>query len=139
MVDDLAQARTDYEQGDWTAALDIWSDIEPDDMSADDLHHAALTAYLLGRRDTSVDFHQRAFSLYMQAGTPAGAMRCCFHLAMIFGTVGEHALEGGDPMLWETGDISAALPPPRELPARPHDATGCHGRSTAMASRRHTR
>ena len=59
MVDDLAQARTDYEQGDWTAALDIWSDIEPDDMSADDLHDAALAAYLLGRRDASVDFHQR--------------------------------------------------------------------------------
>jgi DNA-binding CsgD family transcriptional regulator len=95
MVDDLAQARTDYEQGDWTTALDIWSDTEPDDMSADDLHHAALAAYLLGRRDTSVDFHQRAFSLYVQAGKPAGAMRCCFHLAMIFGTGGEHALESG--------------------------------------------
>ena len=92
MVDDLAQARTDYEQGDWSAALDIWSDIEPDDMSADDLHDAALAAYLLGRRDASVDFHQRAFALYQQAGSAAGAMRCCFHLAMIFGTGGEHAL-----------------------------------------------
>ena len=67
MVDDLAQARTDYEQGDWTAALDIWSDIEPDQMSADDLHDAALAAYLLGRRDASVDFDQRGF-----ARSPAG-------------------------------------------------------------------
>ena len=72
MVDDLAQARTDYEQGDWTAALDIWSDIEPDDMSADDLHDAAVAAYLLGRRDASVDFHQRAFALYQQAGNGGG-------------------------------------------------------------------
>ena len=95
VVDDLAQARMDYERGDWIAALDIWSDIESDDMSAGDLHHAALAAYLLGRRDTSIDFHQRAYSLYLQAGTPAGAMHCCFHLAMIFGSGGEHALESG--------------------------------------------
>ena len=67
MVDDLAQARTDYERGDWTAALDIWSDIEPDQMSADDLHDAGVAAYLLGRRDASVDFHQRGF-----AHAPAG-------------------------------------------------------------------
>ena len=95
LVDDLVRARTDYEQGDWTAALDIWSDIEPDDMSADDLHDAAVAAYLLGRRDASVDFHQRAFALYQQSGTAVGAMRCCFHLAMIFGSGGEHALESG--------------------------------------------
>ena len=95
VLDDLVLARTDYEQGDWAAALEIWSDIEPADMSADDLHEAALAAYLLGRRDASVDFHQRGFALYQQAGTAAGAMRCCFHLAMIFGTGGEHALESG--------------------------------------------
>ena len=95
MVDDLAQARTDYEQGDWSAALDIWSDIEIDDMSADDLHAAAVAAYLLGRRDASVDFHQRGFALYQKQGAVAGAMRCCFHLAMIFGTGGEHALARG--------------------------------------------
>jgi len=95
MVDDLAQARTDYERGEWSAALDIWSDIEPDDMSADDLHAAAVAAYLLGRRSASVDFHQRAFALYQNAGVAAGAMRCCFHLAMIFGTGGDHALARG--------------------------------------------
>ena len=95
VVDDLAQARTDYEQGDWSAALDIWSDIEIDDMSADDLHAAAVAAYLLGRRDASVDFHQRGFALYQEQGAAAGAMRCCFHLAMIFGTGGEHALARG--------------------------------------------
>lgn len=95
VIDDVAQARADYEQGDWIAALDIWSDSDPDQMSADDLHDAALAAYLLGRRDVSVDFYQRAFSLYQRAGSAAGAMRCCFHLAMIFGTSGEHALESG--------------------------------------------
>jgi len=95
VVDDLAQARADYEQGDWSAALDIWSDIEIADMTADDLHAAAVAAYLLGRRDASVDFHQRGFALYQEQGAAAGAMRCCFHLAMIFGTGGEHALARG--------------------------------------------
>lgn len=95
LVDDLAQARTDYERGDWTAALDIWSDLEPNEMSGDDLHAAALAAYLLGRREASVDFHQRGFARYQQAGSAAGALRCCFHLAVIFGSGGEHALESG--------------------------------------------
>jgi DNA-binding CsgD family transcriptional regulator len=95
VVDELEQARSDYERGDWAAALDIWSDLAPDDMSADDLHAAGLAAYLLGRRDSSVDFHQRAFTLYQQAGAVAGALRCCFHLASIFGGGGEHALKSG--------------------------------------------
>ena len=30
VVEDLVQARTDYERGDWTAALDVWSDVEPE-------------------------------------------------------------------------------------------------------------
>ena len=52
MVDDLAQARTDYEQGDWTAALDIWSGVEPPDWVPTTCT-AAVTAFLLGRRDAS--------------------------------------------------------------------------------------
>ena len=64
-------------------------------MSADDLHDAGVAAYLLGRRDASVDFHQRGFALHQQAGTAAGAMRCCFHLAMIFGTGGETHWQSG--------------------------------------------
>ncbi len=51
VLEDLARARTDYERGDWAAALDSWSGVEPDEMGADDLHAAAITAYLLGRRD----------------------------------------------------------------------------------------
>lgn len=95
VVDDLQQARADYEQGDWSAALDIWSGVEPAGMSADDLRNAATVAFLLGRREVSVDFHQRGYALYQDEGAAAGALRCCFHLAMIFGTGGEPALSGG--------------------------------------------
>lgn len=111
VVDDLVQARSDYERGDWAAALDLWSGVDPSAMSADDLHAAALAAYLLGRRDISVDFHQRAFALYLRAGAPEGALRCCFHLAVLFGSGGEHALEGGwtsraERLLEELDDIA---------------------------------
>lgn len=95
VVDDLVQARTDYEQGDWSAALDIWSGVEPAGMRADDLHDAGVAAYLLGRRDASVDYEQRAFAACQEAGDLTGAIRCCFHLAMVFGTSGEAALARG--------------------------------------------
>ncbi len=95
VVDDLLRARADYESGDWAAALDTWSGVAPDEMSADDLSHAALAAHLLGRRDASIDFNQRSFALREEAGDLAGAVRTCFHLAMIFATGGEPALSAG--------------------------------------------
>jgi hypothetical protein len=88
LVDDLVQARTSYEQGDWPAALGTWSGVDAAGMSADDLYDAAQASHLLGRRDASIDFFQRAFTLYRDAGAAAGAMRCCFHLAMILATGG---------------------------------------------------
>jgi ATP/maltotriose-dependent transcriptional regulator MalT len=95
VLDDLARARTDYERGDWAAALDSWSGVVPDEMGADDLRGAAEAAFLLGRRDAAVDFYQRAFHLYESAGDRTTATRCCFHLAMILGTGGEPALSAG--------------------------------------------
>ena len=95
VIDDLVQARADYEQGDWSVALDIWSDVDPSGMTTGDLHDAAVAAYLLGRRDASVDYEQRAFAACQEAGDPTGAIRCCFHLAMVFGTSGEAALAHG--------------------------------------------
>jgi ATP/maltotriose-dependent transcriptional regulator MalT len=95
MVEDLMQARTEFETGDWSGALDVWSGVDPADMSTDDLHDAASAAYLLGRRDASVDYEGQAFAGRQQAGDPAGAIRSCFHLAMVFGTNGETALAQG--------------------------------------------
>lgn len=95
LIDDLVQARTDYESGDWAAALDIWSDVDLSAMSSQDLQDAGLAAYLLGHRDAAVDYEQRAFAVCQQAGDPAGMIRCCFHLAMVFGSSGEAALAQG--------------------------------------------
>ncbi len=44
VIDDLVHARTDDEQGHWSAALDIWSDVDPSGMRSDDLHNAGVAA-----------------------------------------------------------------------------------------------
>ena len=76
VLEDLVRARTDYERGDWAAALDTWSGVVPDEMGADDLRAAAVAAYLLGRRDQAIDYYQRAFHLYESAGDRSTAARC---------------------------------------------------------------
>jgi DNA-binding CsgD family transcriptional regulator len=95
VVDELVQARVDYERGDWVAALDTWSGLDPDTMGVADLRGAALSAYLLGRPADAVAYQQRAFRLCEEAGDLGGAVRCAFHIAMILGTTGEPALAGG--------------------------------------------
>ena len=95
VLEDLARARSDYERGDWAAALDSWSGVVPDEMGADDLRAAATSAYLVGRRDLAIDLFQRAFHLFESVGDRSGAVRCCFHLSMILGTGGEPALAAG--------------------------------------------
>jgi DNA-binding NarL/FixJ family response regulator len=95
VVDELVQARIDYERGEWVAALDTWSGLDPDALGVEDLRGAALSAYLLGRPTDAVGYHQRAFRLCEDAGDRSGAVRCAFHLAMILATTGEEALAGG--------------------------------------------
>ena len=95
MVEDLVQARAEYETGDWSGALDVWSGVDPADISTDDLHDAASAAYLLGRRAASVHYEGRAFAGRQEAGDTAGAVRSCFHLALVFGTNGDAALAQG--------------------------------------------
>ncbi len=95
VLDDLAQARADYERGDWAAALDTWSGVPLEELGVDDLRGSARSAFLLGRRDDAIDRYQRAFRLYQEAGDPVGAVDCAFHLAMVFGTSGEPAMAAG--------------------------------------------
>ena len=95
ILEDLDRARTDFESGDWVAALDTWSDVEADQLGAADLRAAAQSAYLLGRRDQAVEFYQRAFRAFGADGDAAGAVRCAFHLSMVFATGGEPALAAG--------------------------------------------
>ena len=139
VIDDLAQARTDYERGEWSAALDIWSDVDPAGMRPEDLHDAGVAAYLLGRRDTSVDYEQRAFAACQEAGDVTGAIRCCFHLAMVFGTSDEAALAQGwtaraDRLLEDLPDDAAERGYVSVLHMHGHLATGDLPAASAAAA-----
>ncbi len=113
VVDELLRARADFERGEWTAALQAWSGVEPDRLSADDLTAVGVAAYLVGRREAAVEAFQRSFRLSEGSGDLAGAIGSAFHLSMIFGTGGEPALAAGwtaraERMLEELGSDAAA-------------------------------
>lgn len=95
VLDELAQARANYERGDWVAALDTWSGVDRDALAGADLWPAAQAAHLLGRHHDAVDLLQRAFRLSVDQGDPAGAVRHAFFLSMILATCGEPALAAG--------------------------------------------
>jgi DNA-binding CsgD family transcriptional regulator len=95
VVDELVRARETYERGDWVSAFEAWTETSSDALEAADLAGLANAAYLLGRIETCVDAGQRAFQLYLDAGDPAAAIRCCFSLSMVFGTTGQPMLAGG--------------------------------------------
>jgi DNA-binding CsgD family transcriptional regulator len=95
VVDELVQAREEYERGDWARALNIWSDLDPDAMGAEDLRAAAVSAHLLGRPTDAVGFYQRAYRTFDDAHELGGAVRCAFHLAMTHANSGEPSLARG--------------------------------------------
>ena len=95
VVDELLRARADFERGEWTAALQAWSGVEPDRLSADDLSALGVAAFLVGRREVAVETFQRAFRSCEGSGDLAGAIASAFHLSMLFGTGGEPALAAG--------------------------------------------
>ena len=83
VVDELVRARAEFERGEWSAALDRWSAVDADGLTADDLESSAAAAHLLGRMDDAVERYRRAFDARVSEGDTAGAARCAFHLSMI--------------------------------------------------------
>ena len=80
VLEDLDRARETYERGDWGAAFDRWSSLDPVTLSADDLVAMATTAELLDRRDDAADALQRAYRLNLDAGDTRAAARCACEL-----------------------------------------------------------
>ena len=95
VLEDLDRARETYERGDWGAAFDRWSGLDPVTLSADDLIAMATTAELLDRRDDAADALQRAYRLHLDAGDTRAAARCACELAMLYSTSGEPAMGAG--------------------------------------------
>lgn len=95
VVDDLVQARETFERGDWIAAFDAWSDLDPEVLGPDDLHQLATAALLLGKEADCVAALQKAFHAHVSRDQLAAAARCAFWLSMVFANNEDMALAAG--------------------------------------------
>ena len=95
VVEQLIQAREEYDRREWLAAYDALSDAAPDELMPDDFVRLATAAYLLGRRNDCVQALQRAYQLNIDGGDVLAAVRCAFWLALVLITSGETAIGGG--------------------------------------------
>lgn len=94
-VDDLVEAREAYERREWVAAYRALTDLDADDLRADDFAALATTAYLLGRQNDCVQALQRAFQANIDAGNEVAAARSALWLALVLSLGGEPAVGGG--------------------------------------------
>ncbi len=95
MVEGLVRARSEFENGAWAAALDVWRGVEATNLTAPDCEQAGVAAFLVGRRDDAVDAWQRAHSLHRSRGDVEGAVRASFYLSMVLLLTGEPAMGAG--------------------------------------------
>ncbi len=95
VVDELVRARTDFERGEWTAALERWVGVAPEALTGADLVSAAAAAHLLGRVPLCLELYRRAYEERSAAGDATGSVECAFHLAMIAATAGDPAVSAG--------------------------------------------
>lgn len=94
-VDDLTAARDAYERREWIAAYRALTDLDADDLRADDFAALATTAYLLGRHNDCIQALQRAFQANTDAGNEVAAARSAIWLALVLSLGGEPAVGGG--------------------------------------------
>ena len=95
VVDELVRARAEFERGEWAAALERWSVLDPEGLTAADLESAGEAAQLLGRPHEALDRYRRAFDKRMAAGELERAARGAFHLSMVPRTTSDHATASG--------------------------------------------
>jgi DNA-binding CsgD family transcriptional regulator len=95
VVDDLLAARAKYEQRDWAAAYEGWSELDPATLSDADLAALATAAYLVGRHDACIDALQRCFQVRTESGAREAAVRCAFWLAHISMSTWQRAVGRG--------------------------------------------
>lgn len=95
VVEELHRAREAYERREWVATYRALSDLDEADLRPDDLMALATTAYLLGRRNDSVQALQRAYQAHLAQGATLGAVRaaCALTLTLVLG--GEVAVGSG--------------------------------------------
>lgn len=92
VLDDLHRAREAYERRDWVKAYRVLSDQDESDLSGDDFTALATTAFLLGRRNDTVQALQRAYRDYLEQGDVLGAVRAAYRLVATLWQDGEVAM-----------------------------------------------
>ena len=95
VVDDLVKARAAYERREWVAAYDALAGADEDSMLANDFAHLATTAFLLGRKNDSIQAMQRAYKAHLDSGETLAAVRCAFWLSMVLLVSGEVSVGSG--------------------------------------------
>ncbi|MBE1875422.1 LuxR family transcriptional regulator [Myceligenerans pegani] len=100
VLDDLHRAREAYQRRDWIVAYRALSGLdrtEPDrtELTAGDFVALATSAFLLGRRNDSVQALQRAYQHAVGHHDARTAARAAYWLTMILNTGGEPAIAGG--------------------------------------------
>ncbi|RYP86825.1 LuxR family transcriptional regulator [Nocardioides guangzhouensis] len=94
VLDDLRQAREDYERGDLRAAFAGWSSADPGALDTRTLVDLANTALLIGDNDSAQAAMRTAFDRHLTDGEFGPAVRCAFYLAIRAGTSGDQAQAG---------------------------------------------
>ncbi len=95
VVDDLARAREAYERHEWVTAYERLTDVDDDDLAAEDFARLAVAALLLRRVNDCVQAWQRAYQAHLDVGDPLGAVRSGFELTMVLLQNGEAAVASG--------------------------------------------
>lgn len=95
VVEDLAQARETYEQGEWVAAVETWSRLPSAAVAGEDLHRLATAAFLTGRTEEAHAALQRSYTEHLSAGDPVGAAAAALRVALLMALLGETAMVQG--------------------------------------------
>ena len=95
IVDDLHRARQAYERREWVAAYRALSDLDEAELKAADFVALATTAYLLGRRNDTVQALQRAYQAHLDEGDVPAAVRTAYWLTTTLWAGGEVAIGSG--------------------------------------------
>lgn len=95
VVDDLKRARDAFERREWVSAYQELTGLDDAQLATEDFVALGTTAFLLGRRNDSIQALQRAFQLHRGQGDALGSIRDAFWLALVLSSGGEDAVAGG--------------------------------------------
>jgi DNA-binding CsgD family transcriptional regulator len=92
----LTVGRDAFMRGAWAEAVRALQAADSEgSLGIEDLERLATGLHMLGRPDDANRIWERAHRAAAEAGDPARAARCAFHLVMSYGQRGEHAQAGG--------------------------------------------